>query len=323
MFTRNKYGVENTKRIESYEDLWSNYTNQLRFFIKKLVETMTLLEKAIAELKPQLFLSATTDDCIKRGLDISNGGAKYDFMTTQGIGLATVADSFAVIKKVVFEENILSYDDLVQLLVKNYRGTFQGKNGSEWREYFTNKVPKFGNDDDYVDSIAHDVAKLFCDELAKHTNYRGGKYNPGLYSTTFHLAFGVFTAATADGRKSREPLSNGICPTNGRDKNGPTAVLNSIMKLENHLMTNGNSLILSFHPNSFKIELFPALIRTFFQSKGGFHIQFNVFGKETLCDAQKDPLKYPGLVVRIAGYPVLFHELSKSAQDDIITKTEY
>jgi formate C-acetyltransferase len=95
------------------------------------------------------------------------------------------------------------------------------------------------------------------------------------------------------------------------------------MKLENHLMTNGNSLILSFHPNTFKIELFPALIRTFFQPKGGFHIQFNVFGKETLCDAQKNPQKYPGLVVRIAGYPVLFHELSKSAQDDIIAKTEY
>ena len=323
MFTKKKYGVENTKKINSYEDLWDNFANQLRFFMGSMVETMKSLERAIAELNPQPFLSATTNDCLDRSLDITSGGAFYDFTTTQLIGLATVADSLAVIKKIVFEDKLLSFEELIQMLLKNYRGIYRGKKGEEWRQIFINKIPKFGNDNDYIDSIAYDVAKLFCDELLNYKNFRGGNYNPGIYSTSFHLALGVFTAASADGRKSRDHLSNGVGPTNGMDKNGPTAILNSIMKLENELMTNGNSTILSFHPKTMKPQIFLSVIRTFFQLNGGYHVQFNVIGKDTLCDAQKNPEKYPGLVVRIAGYPVLFNELSQTAQDDIIARTEY
>lgn len=323
MFTKNKCGVECSKKINTYEDLWDNFVIQLRFFIQKMVSTMKELEKTIAELNPQPFLSATTDDCINRALDITSGGALYDFTTTQLIGLATVADSLAVIKKLVFDDKILLYDELVQILLKNYRGSYKGKKGEEWRQIFINKVPKFGNDDDYVDAIAFSVAKLFCDELLNYKNYRGGNYNPGIYSTSFHLALGVFTAASADGRKSRDPLSNGVGPTNGRDMNGPTAVLNSITKLKNELMTNGNSTILSFHPKTMNPELFLSLIRSFFRVNGGYHIQFNVVGKDVLCKAQQNPESYQSLVVRIAGYPVLFNELSKSAQDDIIARTEY
>jgi len=323
MFTRRAYGIENTKKLSSYQDLWDEFSNQLSFFAKNLVETMSFLEKAIAELNPQPFLSATIDDCIEQGCDITSGGAKYDFTTTQLIGLSTVADSLAVIKKMVYEENLFSLEELIKIVSKNYRGTYNGKKGEEIRQIFINKVPKFGNDNDYVDTIAHNVAELFCKEILKHKNYRGGKYHPGIYSTAFHLAFGVFTAASADGRKSREPLSNGVGPTNGRDKNGPTAILNSIMKLDNKLITNGNSVILAFHPNTLKIELFLPLIRTYFEENGGYHIQFNVVGKEILCDAQINPKNYQGLVVRIAGYAVLFTELSKSAQDEIIGRTEF
>ncbi|MHA2185453.1 MAG: glycine radical domain-containing protein, partial [Promethearchaeota archaeon] len=148
-------------------------------------------------------------------------------------------------------------------------------------------------------------------------------YNPGIYSTSFHIALGVFTAASADGRKSRDYLSNGIGPTSGMDKNGPTAILNSMMKLDNELMTNGNSAMLDFHPSSLHIDHFRSLIRSFFKEKGGYHIQFNIVGKDILCDAQKNPENYSGLVVRIAGYPVLFNELSKTAQNSIIARTEF
>ena len=323
MFTRNEYGIKNSKKIEAYEDLWDELTLQIRYFMGKMVLTMNYLEQAIAELTPQPFLSATTSDCIERGLDVTKGGAIYDFTTTQLIGLATIADSLAVIKKVVFEEKLLTYDEMVQILAKNYRGRYREKKGEEWRQIFINKVPKFGNDNDYVDYIAKDVAKLFCEELLKYKNYRGGNYNPGIYSTSFHLAFGVFTAASADGRKSRDPLSNGVGSTNNQDKNGPTAILNSIMKLENELMTNGNSLTLNFHPNTIKLETFVPMIKAFFKEKGGYHFQLNVVGKKTLCDAQLNPDQYQGLVVRIAGYTVLFNELSKSAQDDIIARTQY
>jgi formate C-acetyltransferase len=323
MFNRKKYGIENAKPITSYEDLWNEFVLQLKHFIKPMVETMNYLDRAIAELNPQPFLSVTTNDCVKRGLDITRGGACYDFTTTQLIGLATVGDSLAVIKKIVFEEKLLSYEELVKMLTKNYRGTYQGKKGETWREIFINKVPKFGNDDDYVDSIVRDVARVFCEEILNHKNFRGGNYNPGLYTTSFHIALGVFTAASADGRKSRDILSNGIGPTNGRDKNGPTAILNSVMKLDNELMTNGNSVILSFHPNSLNSNTFLPLIRTYFKKEGGYHVQFNAVGKEILCDAQKNPNQYRGLVVRIAGYSVLFNEISKLAQDDIIARTQY
>jgi formate C-acetyltransferase len=323
MFTRNEYGIKNSKKIETYQDLWEELILQIRYFMGKMVETMNYLEQAIAELNPQPFLSATINDCIKRGLDVTRGGAIYDFTTTQLIGLATIADSLAVIKKIVFEENLLSYDEMIQILAKNYRGRYREKKGEEWRQIFINKAPKFGNDNDYVDTIAKEVASLFCEELLKYKNYRGGNYNPGIYSTSFHLAFGVFTAASADGRKSRDPLSNGVGPTNNRDKNGPTAILNSVMKLENELMTNGNSVTLNFHPNTLKVDTFIPMIKAFFKEKGGYHFQLNVIGKNTLCDAQLHPDQYQGLVVRIAGYTVLFNELSKSAQDDIIARTQH
>ncbi|MHA1489473.1 MAG: glycyl radical protein [Promethearchaeota archaeon] len=322
MFTRVDYGVKYDKEIASYEDLWEAYINQMKYFIKYMVLTMDALDTAIAELTPQPFLSATTDNCIENGLDVTKGGATYNFTGAQLLGLATVADSLAVIKKIIFEEKLLPFEDLVQMLMKNFRGSYQGKKGSEWRQIFINNVPKYGNDDDYVDSIAVDVVKAYCTEILKHKNNRGGQFNPGILSTTFHLAFGVFTAASADGRKSREALSNGLGPTNGRDKNGPTAVLNSVKKLDHLLISNGSSLILAFHPNSLIIDKFPALIRTFFNYDGGFQVQFNIVGKEILLDAQKNPEEYRDLVVRVAGYSVLFTQLSKGAQEDIINRTE-
>ncbi len=323
MLTRKEYGLKPAKEITSYEDLWDQFKNHVKYFIKYMVKSMFFLDKAIAELAPQPFLSATIDDCIERGLDITKGGAIYNFTGPQLIGLATVADSLAVIKKVVFEDKLLRFEEIVQMLAKNFRGTYQGKKGTEWQEIFINKVPKFGNDDDYVDQIATDVARFYCEEISKHSNYRGGKFNPGIYSTTFHLAFGIFTGAAADGRRKTEPLSNGLGPTSGMDKNGPTAILNSIKKLKNELMTNGNSLILAFHPNTLKLEVLIPLIRTFFEPEGGYQVQFNIAGKETLCNAQVNPDDYKGLVVRVAGYSVYFTELSKSAQDEIIARTEY
>jgi len=323
LFSRKKYGASIDFPIDSYDDLWKAFEFQTKFFIEKMVATMTYLDQAIAELNPQPFLSATIDNCIEKAMDVTRGGAIYNFTGPQLIGLATAADSLAVIKKFVFEDNILTLEEITQILKKNYRGTYKDKSGKEWREIFINKVPKFGNDNDYVDQIAVDIAELFCEEVSKWDNYRGGKFNPGIYSTSLHLAFGSFTGASADGRKSREPLSNGVGPTHGRDKNGPTAILNSVKKLKNELLTNGHSLILAFHPHNLNKEVFIPMIETYCVPEGGFQVQFNVVGTKTLCDAQKNPDNYRGLVVRIAGYSVYFTELSKAAQDEIIARTIY
>ncbi|MFX1494603.1 MAG: glycyl radical protein, partial [Promethearchaeota archaeon] len=323
MFLRKEIGITSDKEIKSYQDLWNLFLEQMRFFIKYMVLTMNTLDRTIAKFNPQPYLSSTIDNCIENGLDVTKGGAIYNFTGPQLIGLATVADSLAVIKKFVFEDKIISFVEMVQILMKNFRGIYQGKKGSEWRELFINKVPKFGNDNNYVDQIAVDIVKEYCNEISKYKNYRGGRFNPGVYSTSFHLAFGSFTGASADGRKSRDPLSNGVGPTHGRDKNGPTAILNSVKKLDTELITNGTSLILDFHPNTIKEEILIPLIKSYFEPNGGYHIQFNVVGKDTLCKAQQNPDDYRGLVVRIAGYSVLFTELSKPAQDDIIARTQY
>ncbi|MFW9970207.1 MAG: glycyl radical protein [Candidatus Odinarchaeota archaeon] len=323
MFIRREIGIKNNKENESYKDLWNSLLEQMKFFIKNMVLTMNTLDKTIAEINPQPYLSSTVDNCIDRGLDVTNGGAIYNFTGPQLIGLATVADSLAVIKKIVFEDKIMPFEDMVTMLTKNYRGTYCGKKGSEWRELFINKIPKFGNDNDYVDQIAVDIVREYCNEISKYKNFRGGIFNPGVYSTSFHIAFGSWTAASADGRKSRDVLSNGVGPTHGRDKKGPTAILNSVKKLNTELITNGTSLLLDFHPNSIKEEIFIPLIKSYFKPKGGYHIQFNVIGKDILCKAQQNPDDYRGLVVRIAGYSVLFTELTKAAQNDIIARTQY
>ncbi|MFW9879914.1 MAG: glycyl radical protein [Candidatus Thorarchaeota archaeon] len=323
MFIRREIGIKNDKEIKSYKDLWDRFLEQMKFFIEYMVLTMNTLDKTIAEINPQPYLSSTVDDCINRGLDVTNGGAIYNFTGPQLIGLATIADSLAVIKKFVFEDKIIPFEVMLTMLMKNFRGVYLGKQGSEWRELFINKVPKFGNDDNYVDQIAVDIVREYCNEISKHKNFRAGIFNPGVYSTSFHIAFGSWTAASADGRKSRDALSNGVCPTHGRDKKGPTSILNSVKKLNTERITNGTSLILDFHPNSLKEDIFIPLIRSYFKPKGGYHIQFNVVGKDTLCKAQQNPDDYRGLVVRIAGYSVLFTELTKAAQNDIIARTQY
>lgn len=323
MFIRREIGFKSNKKITSYQDLWNSLIEQMKFFIEKMVLTMNTLDKTIAEFNPQPYLSSTIDSCIDRGLDVTRGGAIYNFTGPQLIGLATIADSLAVIKKFVFEDKKITFEEIVTMLMKNYRGTYRGKKGSEWRELFINKVPKFGNDNDYVDQIAVDIVREYCNEISKYYNFRTGKFNPGVYSTSFHIAFGSWTAASADGRKSRDALSNGVGPTHGRDKSGPTAILNSVKKLNTELITNGTSLLLDFHPNSLKEDIFIPLIKSYFKPMGGYHIQFNVVGKDTLCKAQQNPDDYRGLVVRIAGYSVLFTELTKVAQNDIIARTQY
>jgi formate C-acetyltransferase len=131
----------------------------------------------------------------------------------------------------------------------------------------------------------------------------------------------MFTGASADGRKSAARLSNGVCPTNGMEKNGPTAVLNSVKKFDHSLATNGVALTMAIHPNTLNSDVFRSLIQTYFQPDGGFQVQFNAFSKDTLIDAQANPDKYGGLVIRIAGYSVDFIALSKKVQNEVISRT--
>jgi formate C-acetyltransferase len=183
------------------------------------------------------------------------------------------------------------------------------------------RAPKYGNDDDYVDGIAREVVENFADELAQYKNYRGGDYLPGVFSVAFHIVMGAFTGATPDGRKMTQALANGITPQAGFATEGPTAIAGSAAKLGQDKITNGNTLILRFHPDGVEPGKLRSLIQTYF-NLGGMQLQFNMVDTDTLLDAQANPDKHRDLVVRIAGYSVLFSNLSKQAQDEIISRSE-
>ncbi|HWQ77298.1 MAG TPA: glycyl radical protein [Anaerovoracaceae bacterium] len=186
-------------------------------------------------------------------------------------------------------------------------------------------VPKFGNDIAEVDLMAKKVALVYCREVEKHKNPRNGIFQPGLYPVSANVPMGGATGATPDGRKAGTPLADGVSPISGRDVNGPTAAANSVATLDHAIASNGTLFNQKFHPSALSgqtgLEKLVALVRGFFDQKG-LHVQYNVVGRETLLDAQRNPDAYRNLVVRVAGYSARFTALDKTLQDDIIARTE-
>jgi formate C-acetyltransferase len=165
---------------------------------------------------------------------------------------------------------------------------------------------------------------MFHDSLARHSSLRGGRYVPGFYSVTCHVAFGGVTGPLPSGRKATEPFGNGIGPACGADRSGPTAILNSVSSLDSSLMPNGNALNLRFDPAELSgdkgIEVLSGLVKGFFDG-GGMELQFNVLDPEMLVDAKAHPGKYPELVVRVAGYCAYFDDLPEATKDEMINRT--
>ncbi len=187
------------------------------------------------------------------------------------------------------------------------------------------EAPKFGNDIPQVDAMARDAAYTYTRPLEKYRNPRGGQFQAGLYPVSANVPLGAQTGATPDGRYANTPVADGVSPSAGKDTHGPTSAANSVSKLDHYIASNGTLFNQKFHPSALAgqkgLENFVALVRGYFDQKGS-HMQFNVVDRETLLDAQKNPDKYKGLVVRVAGYSALFTTLSKSLQDDIIRRTE-
>jgi len=187
------------------------------------------------------------------------------------------------------------------------------------------ETPKYGNDDDYADRFAVEVFNMFFDAVNGRPTYRGGRFRINMLPTTSHVYFGSVMGAMPDGRKAKQPLSEGISPFQGADKKGPTAVLKSAAKID-HIKTGGTLLNQKFSPSFFNnpqsIRKLNHLIRSYFRLDG-HHIQFNVVNASTLRDAQKHPEKYTDLIVRVAGYSDYFNDLGESLQNEIINRTAH
>ena len=319
--TGKKIGIESgdPATFKSFEELQKAFQQQLKHFIEIKLRGNNVIERLYAENMPVPFLSVLIDDCIKKGKDYNNGGARYNTNYIQGVGIGTITDSLTAIRHHVFTNKTMTMRDLLKMLSVNYDGL------EKTRLLLVNKTPKYGNDDDEADDIMRWVFDEFYSVVNGRKNTKGGVYRINMLPTTCHVYFGSVTGATADGRKAGTPLSEGISPVQGADRKGPTAVLKSAGKMD-HVRTGGTLLNQKFTPhlldNEKGIENLSHLVRSYF-TLGGHHIQFNVVNAETLRAAQAHPEQHRDLIVRVAGYSDYFCDLSRALQDEIIARTEH
>lgn len=303
----------------SYEDVWEAYKAQVAYDIRNAVVNMHRAELEQRERFPMPILSLLTDDCIEKGIDITAGGARYNSTGVCAYANANAGDSLAAIRKLVFEEKRLGLMDVVQAMRSNFEGR------ESLRQMLLNEAPKYGNDDDYVDSIVVELSRHFCEELERYRNPRGGGYHAHFLSFVAAVSGGAATGASADGRKAGEPVANSLAPQQGRDRKGITASLKSVSKIDQVLAAAGTSLIFDIHPSAIAgkegVENLDKLIRTYFDLGGG-HAECNIVDAEVLRMAQKEPEKYQNLSVRVAGYSAYFVNLDRNMQEHIIRKTK-
>ncbi|MFX0009182.1 MAG: pyruvate formate lyase family protein [Candidatus Hermodarchaeota archaeon] len=308
------------KYFTTFNQFYDAFKHQLKHNIEMSVKIAEIGDREVMDYFQHPFVSATIDGCLERGKDYVCGGAKYNYSSITAYGFATLVDSIYNIKKVVYEENVLTLPEFVNILNINY-----GDN-EVFRQTLINKYEKWGNNKTEIDTLAVELWDLFTQEVSKHKSLRGGKYSAGAYSMGIHVMEGILTNASADGRKAGRPISNSLSPVNNVEKNGITAVLNSLTKLNYNKAMNGVAVNVRFHPqnleNQEQLEKFYHLLKTYFE-EGGMQIQPNVVSTETLKEAQIHPENYSDLIVKVGGYNATFVDLGLPIQNDIIDRMEH
>jgi formate C-acetyltransferase len=309
----------NPESFESVEGLLNAFNTQLRHFIDIKMRGNNIIEGLYARYLPVPFLSLITDDCIEKGKDYNAGGARYNTNYIQGVGIGSITDMISAVSHHVYDQKTVSFTELMDAINADFNGH------EELRKRLWTETPKYGNDDDYADSLMLEVFEMYFTAIDGRPNMKGGHYRINMLPTTCHIYFGSVCGATPDGRNAGKPLSEGISPMQGADFKGPTAVLKSASKMD-HLRTGGTLLNQKFTPSFLEdkkgITAVRHLIRSYF-SMDGHHIQFNVVDAGTLSKAKKHPEEYRDLIVRVAGYSDYFIDLTEELQDEIIRRTEH
>jgi trans-4-hydroxy-L-proline dehydratase len=302
-----------------FDDLFAAFEAQLRHFVDLKVRGNQLIERLYATEMPAPFLSVLTDDCVARGVDYNAGGARYNNTFIQAVGIGTVTDSLAALRRLVYEERATTLAELVAALDADFAGR------EPLRQRLVNRMPKYGNDDDEADRVMVRVFEAAFAAIDGRPNTKGGHYRVEMLPTTCHVYFGSVTGALPDGRRAGLPLSEGISPVQGADRRGPTAVFRSAAKMD-HVKTGGTLLNLKLNPSLLAdeggVERFARAVRGYF-TLGGHHVQLNVVTGDTLRAAQADPEAHRDLIVRVAGYSDYFCDLSVELQNEIIARTEH
>jgi trans-4-hydroxy-L-proline dehydratase len=317
--TRVGLATGNAHDYNTFEDLLEAFKRQVNYLIDIKIRGNNIIMKTFAEWLPVPFLSLLVEDCISSGKDYNNGGARYNTSYIQGVGLGSLTDILTSIRYHIYDNKNFVWDELIKATDADF------KDFGQLQHDLIYDTPKYGNDDDYADQHAVAIFEIFYDAVNGRSDSRGGVHRINMLPTTSHVYFGSVIGATPDGRKAYKPLSEGISPSQGVDKQGPTSVIKSASKID-HLRTGGTLLNQKFAPQFFEDEdsynCLTALIRSYF-SLDGHHIQFNVVNADTLRDAQKHPELYRDLIVRVAGYSDYFNDLGEDLQNEIILRTEH
>ena len=303
--------------FNTYDDLYAAFIKQLHYFVDMKVRVSNYIDRMFAKYAPAPFLSLFIDDCISKGKDYYNCGPRYNTTYIQCTGLGTITDSLSALKKHVFENRLVTMNEMLNAIDANF------ENQEPLRLLILNRTPFFGNDDDYADSIAVNVFNDLYDAIEGKPNTKGECFHLNMLSTTCHVYFGKVMGATPNGRLAGRAISDGTSPSHGADTHGPSSVIKSLGKLD-QVKSGGTLLNQRFMPAMLKREediiKLCALIRTYF-SLGGHHIQFNIVDTETLHAAQQRPEEYRDLLVRVAGYSDYFNDMNADLQADVIART--
>lgn len=306
------------RAFRTFEDFLAAFFRQLEVMVAQVTHATRLRDAIWAERFHNPLLSCTIDGCLERGRDMTAGGARYNFGAVGGGGLGTVVDSLATVRALVFEERAVSMEELLAALEANFRG-------HEALRQRLRAGPRFGNDDERTDELARVVVARFCELVRREPTVTGGHFKASLISYGMNVYEGALEPATPDGRGAGQPLSNSMSPSNGAERKGPTAALNSLARIDQTDIGYGNSVNMRLPQGLVASEkgaqAVASLVHAYFH-KGGFHVQFNAVDAATLREAQQRPQDFADLIVRVSGYSAYFTRLGRQIQDDLIARAQ-
>jgi len=308
----------------SFQELMDAFKSQLDYEIKRIMDIIVNYYGCLYDIAPVPFLSSLIEDCLKEGKDITEGGAKYVIHALLLLGLSHVADSLAAIKKLVFEDKVISWFELLRSLEDN----FLDREGL--RQMLITRAPKYGTDSDYVDELAREVLDYFVQRVKYYDRNYGDKkkkikFSTGAGSFEWYVMAGKYVGATPDGRLATTPLSTNLSPSAGRAVKGHTAAINSFTKMPLVDLPTGSPLDIGIDKRSIDgeegLKRLIALVHSFLD-KGGNMLSISVNSAEKLRKAQREPDRYRDLIVRVAGWQAYFVDLTREHQDSIIARVE-
>jgi Pyruvate-formate lyase len=311
--------IKNYEKFETYDDIVRACKDRLAEKIRQGVVEENLNQMGRCLYGGDPLVSCFVNDCLSRGMDIDEGGARYNWIMPSFVGLANLADSLMTIKKLVFDQKVISLQELATALENDFVGY------ESLRQFIINKVPRYGNDESEVDSIIGDISSWIIEEVKRYKTFHGGCFAPSLFCWIMHESFGSLTEASPDGRKRAFPLGDGSGPAQGREMKGPTASILSSTKWCHELFIGGIAVNMKFSRDYFSeenLQKIASLIKVFI-SRGGFELQINVVDKEVLLAARKNPGAYQDLIVRVGGYSDYFTHLSPAMQNEVILRTTH